>query len=122
MNREADGDRLDCICRWGFPLGYVFVTVLIAGLVVFMFLVSLLDAVLWAHAYLRVGAFEQLDESLYFSMVTFTTLGYGDITLSSEWRLLASFQAANGIIIFGWTTALVAAVIQRLAPGRNPDN
>jgi hypothetical protein len=97
-------------------------TLLIAGLVVFMFLVSLLDAVLWAHAYLWVGAFEQLEESLYFSMVTFTTLGYGDITLPSQWRLLASLEAANGIIMFGWTTALVAAVIQRLAPGRHSDN
>lgn len=93
-------------------------TVLIAGLVVFLFIVSLLDAALWAHTYLRVGAIEQLETALYFSMVTFTTLGYGDITLPSEWRLLASFEAANGIIIFGWTTALVAAVIQRLAPDR----
>ena len=91
---------------------------LVAGLVVCMFLVSLLDAVLWAHAYLRVGAIEQLEEALYFSMVTFTTLGYGDVTLPNDWRLLASFEAANGIIMFGWTTALVAAVIQRLAPER----
>jgi voltage-gated potassium channel Kch len=93
-------------------------TVVIAGLVVFMFLVSLLDAVLWAYTYLWVGAIEQLETALYFSMVTFTTLGYGDITLSSEWRLLTSFEAANGIIMFGWTTALVAAAIQRLAPER----
>jgi voltage-gated potassium channel Kch len=93
-------------------------TVLIAGLVVFMFLVSLFEAVLWAYTYLWVGAIEQLETALYFSMVTFTTLGYGDITLSSEWRLLTSFEAANGIIMFGWTTALVAAVIQRLAPER----
>ncbi|MGB5702066.1 MAG: ion channel [Polyangiales bacterium] len=95
-------------------------SVLIAGLVVFMFLVSLLDAVLWAQAYLWVGAIEQLEEALYFSMVTFTTLGYGDVTLPPDWRLLASFEAANGIIMFGWTTALVAATIQRLAPER-PD-
>ncbi|MFW2390479.1 MAG: potassium channel family protein [Polyangiales bacterium] len=93
-------------------------TLLVAGLVVCMFLVSVLDAVLWAHVYLRVGAIEQIEEALYFSMVTFTTLGYGDITLPPDWRLLASFEAANGIIMFGWTTALVAAVIQRLAPGR----
>jgi len=94
----------------------------VAGLVVCMFLVSLLDAVLWAHAYLGVGAIEQLEEALYFSMVTFTTLGYGDVTLPPDWRLLASFEAANGIIMFGWTTALVAAVIQRLAPERAGGN
>jgi voltage-gated potassium channel Kch len=93
-------------------------TLIVAGLVVCMFLVSVLDAVMWAHAYLRVGAIEHLETALYFSMVTFTTLGYGDVTLPPDWRLLASFEAANGIIMFGWTTALVAAVIQRLAPDR----
>ena len=94
-------------------------TLLVAGLVVCMFLVSVLDAVIWAYVYLRVGAIEHLETALYFSMVTFTTLGYGDVTLSPDWRLLASFEAANGIIMFGWTTALVAAVIQRLAPDRH---
>jgi len=94
-------------------------TVLVAGLVALLFLVSVLDAVIWAHVYLRVGAIEQLETALYFSMVTFTTLGYGDVTLPPDWRLLASFEAANGIIMFGWTTALIAAVIQRLAPPRH---
>jgi len=71
-----------------------------------------------------VGAIEQLESALYFSMVTFTTLGYGDVTLSTDWRLLASFEAANGIMMFGWSTTLVAAFIQRLAPerhGEHPD-
>jgi len=94
-------------------------TLLVGGLVASMFLVSVLDAVIWAHVYLRVGAIEQLETALYFSMVTFTTLGYGDVTLAPDWRLLASFEAANGIMMFGWTTALIAAVIQRLAPDRS---
>jgi len=94
-------------------------TLLVASLVACMFLVSVLDAVMWAQVYLRVGAIEHLETALYFSMVTFTTLGYGDVTLPPDWRLLASFEAANGIIMFGWTTALIAAVIQRLAPDRH---
>ena len=97
---------------------------LVGALVVGLFLVSVLDAVMWAHVYLRVGAIEQLETALYFSMVTFTTLGYGDVTLSTDWRLLSSFEAANGIIMFGWSTALVAAFIQRLASerhGEHPD-
>jgi hypothetical protein len=94
-------------------------TLLVGGLVACLFLVSVLDAVIWAYVYLRVGAIEQLETALYFSMVTFTTLGYGDVTLSPDWRLLASFEAANGIMMFGWTTALIAAVIQRLAPKRH---
>ena len=43
----------------------------------------------------------------------FTTLGYGDVVLSDRWRLLSSLEAANGIIMFGWTTAVVMAVVQR---------
>jgi predicted DNA repair protein MutK len=93
-------------------------TLLVATFVACMFLVSVLDAVMWAQVYLRVGAIEHLETALYFSMVTFTTLGYGDVTLPPDWRLLASFEAANGIIMFGWTTALIAAVIQRLTPDR----
>jgi hypothetical protein len=92
---------------------------LVASLVACMFLVSVLDAVIWAYVYLDVGAIEQVETALYFSMVTFTTLGYGDVTLLPDWRLLASFEAANGIMMFGWTTALIAAVIQRLAPDRH---
>ena len=95
---------------------------LVAGLVASMFLVSVLDAVIWAYVYLRVGAIEQIETALYFSMVTFTTLGYGDVTLPPDWRLLASFEAANGIMMFGWTTALIAAVIQRLAPDRHREH
>ena len=51
---------------------------------------------------------------LYFSTVTFTTVGYGDVVLSSEWRQLATFEAINGWVIFGWATALIVAIIQRL--------
>jgi hypothetical protein len=47
-------------------------------------------------------------------MVTFTTLGYGDVLLDERWRLMAAFEAANGIIIFGLTTAVVVAVVQRV--------
>ena len=41
-------------------------------------------------------------------------LGYGEIVLDERWRLLASFEAANGIIMFGWTTAVVVAVVHRV--------
>jgi voltage-gated potassium channel Kch len=64
--------------------------------------------------YIFIGAFQSFEQALYFSIVTFTTLGYGDITLESNWRLLASFEAASGIIIFGWSTAIIVAVVQRL--------
>lgn len=88
---------------------------LISAVVLMMFLAALLEAGTWAAVYLAVGAIPDLETALYFSTVTFTTLGYGDVTLDVGWRLLASLQAANGTIMFGWTTALVMAVIHRMA-------
>ncbi len=83
---------------------------LIASVVLMMFVAVLVESAIWAAIYVAVGAISGFEPALYFSMVTFTTLGYGDIVLPDVWRLLASFQAANGIIMFGWTTALIVAV------------
>ena len=94
------------------------------GLVLGMSFAALAEAALWALCYVAVGALPTFDDSLYFSLVTYTTLGYGDLTLGLEWRRLGAFQAANGIIMFGWTTALIVAVAHRLLvhpPPRAPD-
>ena len=86
----------------------------VSGIVLLMFLASLIEVLVWAIAYLALNAIEGFEQAFYFSMVTFTTLGYGDIVLEERWRLLASFEAANGIIIFGWTTAIVMAVVHHV--------
>jgi len=86
----------------------------VGGVVLLMFLVSVIEVLVWSVTYLWTGAIDGLEKATYFSMVTFTTLGYGEIVLDEQWRLLASFEAANGIIMFGWTTAIVLAVVQRV--------
>ena len=86
----------------------------VASVILTMFVAAVLEALVWAGAYLFLGAIKGMEQALYFSMVTFTTLGYGEIVLDERWRLLASFEAANGIIMFGWTTAIVIAVVQRV--------
>ena len=88
--------------------------VILSGYVLLFFLASLLEIWLWAAIYRALGALSDLEEALYFSAVTFTTLGYGDVVLQSSWRLLASFQSVNGIIMFGWTTAIIVALVQRI--------
>jgi voltage-gated potassium channel Kch len=85
-----------------------------AGLVLFLFLASLLEAAIWALVYLRAGAIEGFEKAIYFSVVTYTTLGYGDVTLPEQWRVLGAFQAAAGIIIFGWSTAIIVASVQHV--------
>ena len=82
--------------------------------ILFLLIPIILDVALWATFYYMSGALPSFEEALYFSTVTFTTVGYGDIVLGREWRQLATFEAVNGWIIFGWATALIMAVIQRL--------
>jgi hypothetical protein len=86
----------------------------LAALVFILALAAFLESALWAGFYVWVDALPTPSEALYFSLVTFTTLGYGDITLNEQWRMLGAFQAANGILMFGWTTALIVAVAQRV--------
>ncbi len=82
--------------------------------IVGIFLVHTVEIWLWAVLYRWLGEFESMERALYFSTVTFTTLGYGDITLQARWQLVSSFEAANGIILFGVSTAFVFVVIRKL--------
>ena len=85
---------------------------LVGEVVIVMATVSVAEVLLWASAYILLGEIQSLEPAFYFSMVTFTTLGYGDIVLDESWRLLAGFEAATGIIMFGWTTAILISVVQ----------
>jgi hypothetical protein len=75
---------------------------------------GLLETVLWAFVYLRMGVIDGFRHALYFSIVTYTTLGYGDVTPGEGWELLAAFSSINGIIMFGWSTAVVFAAFQHI--------
>ena len=86
----------------------------ISATVLLMFLASVVEVLAWAGTYLLLNAIDGFERAFYFSMVTYTTLGYGDVLLDERWRVLGSFEAANGIIMFGWTTAVVVAAVHRL--------
>ncbi len=75
---------------------------------------TILEGVLWAVSYKWIGAFETFEQSLYFSLVTYTTLGYGDLILQDNHRLMGAIEAANGVIMLGWSTAIVVFAIQKL--------
>jgi voltage-gated potassium channel Kch len=75
-----------------------------------------LQITLWALAYLWVPgitALAGLEEAIYFSVVTFTTVGYGDVVVDRHWRLMAGIEALNGILLMGWSTAVLISVAQR---------
>jgi hypothetical protein len=83
----------------------------VGTIVLIMFFAALVEVLVWAITYLLLNAMDGFEQAFYFSMVTFTTLGYGDVLLEEQWRLLGSFEAANGTIMFGWTTAIVMAAV-----------
>gem|GEM_PF-121545 len=64
--------------------------------------------------WLEPVALPTVDDALYFTTSTFTTVGYGDIVLTDEWRLLAGTTAINGMILFGWSTAFIFEIMAKL--------
>ena len=88
---------------------------------VVLLMLHLIEVIAWALAYVLILPGDQLasfEKAVYFSIVTFTTVGYGDITLiDHEWRLLSGIEGLNGILLVGWTTALLFAVFQRCWKG-----
>lgn len=72
----------------------------------------LLEVAVWAVLYALVGVTSEHD-AYYFAFVNFTTLGYGDLLPVFRWRVLGPMTAANGMLLFGWSTAVLFAVLSR---------
>ena len=67
---------------------------------------------IWAIAFHLLGIFISFEASVYFALVAFTTLGFGDLLLPTEWRLLGGFAAANGLLLFGLLTAILVETLR----------
>ncbi|WP_312010193.1 potassium channel family protein [Bradyrhizobium neotropicale] len=78
-----------------------------------LMLAHTLEVFVWALAYAIVGAAPAGADLVYFAFVNYTTLGYGDIIPAESWRLMGPMTAMNGILMFGWSTALLFEVLRR---------
>ena len=74
----------------------------------------LAEICVWAGFYRIFGVLKEFEPSLYFSIVTYTTIGYGDVLLPVGWRLLGAIEGVTGILTFGWSTGVIFAVASRL--------
>ena len=81
-------------------------------------LAHLIEIAIWALVFEFCGEFSQLSVAVYHSAVNYTSLGYGDIVMSAAWRLLGPLETANGLVLFGVTTAIIFAVTERLIQTR----
>jgi len=78
----------------------------------------LVEMALWALVFVLSGEFSDFAAAFYHSAVNYTTLGYGDVVMSARWKLLGPLEASDGMLMFGVTTALIFAVVQRLTQVR----
>ncbi|MGZ3215474.1 ion channel [Paracoccus sp. T5] len=69
---------------------------------------------LWAATFHLLGVFASFEESMYFTLVTFTTLGYGDVLMPRDWRILGGMAAANGLLNFGLMTAFMVEALRHV--------
>jgi hypothetical protein len=89
-------------------------TRVVGGLLV----LHLLEMAMWAGAFRAAGVLPDFESSLYYSLESYTTVGYGDLVVKPSWRLVGPIEAAVGILMFGWSTGFIVAALQRIYSSR----
>jgi len=87
---------------------------LLLRLFVGIVLLHLVQVGLWAVVFWRAQELPNVDTALYFSLATYTTIGFGDVVVGPGWRVLAGIEGLTGILLVGWSTAFVFAVVNRM--------
>lgn len=101
--------------RWRKKNDFLSSFAMLVFLVMFFTLLHGGQCTLWAAVYYlnpQISSLSSFSESIYFSLITFTTIGYGDVVIDSEWRILSGLEAINGIMLVGWSTAMVFSFLQ----------
>lgn len=75
---------------------------------------NLAQIAVWGCLFVCIGEFEELYPAIYHSAVNFTSLGYGDVVMNQEWKLLGPLEAANGVLMMSMTAAALTAILQYL--------
>ncbi|MCB2113606.1 MAG: ion channel [Parvularculaceae bacterium] len=101
---------------WG-PMRFLRDLAILTILSLILMAAHLVEIAGWAIVFVKIGAFAALEPSLYFSASAYTTLGFGDVLLPDEWRLLGGAIAANGFLLFGLSAAFLFEIAARLRLG-----
>jgi Ion channel len=87
---------------------------IIAGGSLLALAAHLAEITIWALALDSSGQFTHFATAFYHSAMNYSSLGYGDIVMSNSWKLMGPLEAANGMLMFGISTAMIFAVMQLL--------
>jgi hypothetical protein len=94
---------------------------IVTGTALLALAAHLIEITAWAEVFDLCREFPNFAPAFYHSAVNYTSLGYGDVVMSSSWRLLGPLETADGMLMFGVSTAMLFAVIQRLIQTRFRD-
>ena len=94
--------------------GVVAKTVLIIVYAMFLCCALLVEAIIWALAFVALDVVTEFWPAVYFAIVTLTTLGYGDVVPADGTRLVAAFCAVAGLFLVGLSTAFVIEILRRI--------
>ena len=83
-----------------------------------LILLHLLEISIWALLYTWGNAMPDAHAAFYFSSVTYTTTGYGDLVLPEQWRLIGGIEALTGILMCGWSTGFFFTIVSRMHGSR----
>jgi hypothetical protein len=99
------------------PYGLRIIELMGAGLAAVV-LAHTVQVWIWAAAFVMAGTLSDLADAIYFSLVTYTTLGYGDIVIGSGFRIFGAMAAVTGLLNFGISTAFLVGLLGRLVRDR----
>jgi hypothetical protein len=91
---------------------------IVARVLLYASLAHLMELAVWGVLFIVCGEFRDFGTAFYHSAVNYTSLGYGDVIMTPAWRLLGPLETANGVLLFGVTTAIIFTVLQRLIEAR----
>ena len=87
--------------------------VVMSGTALVLMAAHLTEVLVWSLAYSLISIAPPGTDLVYFAFVNYTTLGYGDVTPLERWHLLGPMAAMNGVLLFGWSTAVIFEVLRR---------
>jgi hypothetical protein len=99
------------------PFAFKRASLLLAVIVVAIVFGHTIVVWIWSVAFVVSGALPNMEESVYFTLVTYTTVGYGDLTLGQDFRVFGTMAAITGLLNFGLSTAFLVAVVVKILPG-----
>ena len=94
-------------------LPWLHLIVIMIGTALVLMAAHAIEVLVWSYTYQLVGAAPEGSNTVYFAFVNYTTLGYGDIVPVKRWDLLGPMTAMNGVLLFGWSTAVLYAVLRQ---------